>query len=239
MRDSKHYADTSLEVKQPTSVVRKFINSAVYIETSTTNMPSQNPVDCGHFKVKKCLCTTVRETCPCHPHKTTTKIHSVKVSPLSSESSVQTDSGYSGYTTLENDDLRLSLSTLTANSSVTIRNEENRRKVFQEWLAKKKKEEQIKQMLEEKLQMERELERARKQEEERENFKKWLFNKKKEELKRKKLEQQRQEEEERIKSAQPKRDPEEKEMALKAWFKQKEQETIGLYVCVSFLRGGL
>lgn len=152
---------------------------------------------------------------------------------------MQTDSGYSGTTILEKDDLRLSLSSLTANSSVTIRSEENRRKAFQEWLSKKKKEEQIKQMLEEKLQMERELEQARKEDEERENFEKWLLNKKKEEVKRKKLEQQRKEEEERVKSAQPKRDPEEKEMALKAWLKQKEQETIGLYVCLFFSKKGL
>lgn len=237
MRDSKQCGVTSLEGEEITSVVRKFINPAVYIESSTTNMLSQNPLNSGHFKVKKCVCTTAREICPCHPDKIPTKTHSVKVSPLSSKSSVQTDSGYSGYTNLEKDELRLSLTSLTGNSLINSRSEEHRRKAFEEWLAKKKKEEQIKQKLEEKLEKKREIERARKAEEERENFRKWLLAKKLEEQKKKLEKQRKEEEEERIKSAQPKPDPEEKEMALKAWWKRKEQETIGLYLC--FFRGGL
>lgn len=235
MRDSKHYGVTSLngdETTSTTPVIRKFLNPAVYIESCAIDeMPPLKPsFDCGHFKVKKCVCMIEQEhCCPCHPDKPSTKTLCVKVSPLSSKSSVKTDSGYSGDTNLEiRDDLRLSLTSLTSGNNSS---EETKRKVFQEWLAKKKKEELLKQSKEEKVQKERETDRSKKEEEERANFKKWLLKKKKEEEK-KKLENQRKEEEERIKSACPKRDPEQKRMALRTWFRQKQREELGMYYVV-------
>lgn len=229
MRDLKHYGVTSIEREEQTTsttVIRKFISPAVYIESSTRKMIQQK-LDSVPFKIKKCVCGTTQENCPCHPDKITPKTLSVKVSPLSSKSSVKTDSGYSGGTFLEREDLRLSLTSLTGNASINTTSEEMRKRVFEEWLAKKKKEELLKQMLEEKMEKEREIEHLKKQEEERENFKKWLSNKKREEEK-KKMEKQRKEEEERIKSARPKHDPEEIEMQLKAWWKRKEKEILGL-----------
>lgn len=225
--DSNHYIKEKEVTSPVTSVIRKFINPAVYIESSPTNMP----VDSSHFKVKKCTCTNDHEICPCHPDKTA-KTHCVKVSPLSSKSSVKTDSGYSGDTNLERDDLRLSLTSLTANSLINNRNEEIRRKAFLDWLEKKKKEQMMKQMLEEELKRKQEAERAKKEKEERENFRKWLLKKKLEE-EQKRLEQQKREEEERLKSARPKHDPEETKMAFKAWLERKKQETLGWYQTIN------
>lgn len=225
MRDSKHYGVISLAGEEST-VIRKFINPAVYIETTAPQTAKQTEM--STFKIKKCVCATEQENCPCHPEKLPAKVVSVKVSPFSSKSSMKTDSGYSGGSTnLDKDDLRLSLTSLTANSCVNNCVEDMKRKVFQDWLMKKKKEQLLKQLLEEKLEKEREMERLKKLEDERESFRKWLLRKKKEE-ERKKLEKQRKEEEERIKSARPKHDPEEKEMHLKAWLKRKEKEELGL-----------
>lgn len=231
MRDSKHYGITSLEGKEAATAcptIRKFINPAVYVESSAKEMAANfRAASSSSFKVKKCVCSTDQETCPCHPDKGAPKVVSKKISPFSSKSSVKTDSGYSGDTALERDDLRLSLTSLSASPC----EEEARRKVFQEWLLKKKKEQLLRQLQEEKMERARELERLKKLEQERECFRKWLLNKKREEEKRK-LERQRREEEERIRSARPERDPEEKERHMKAWLMRKEKEKLGAFYSI-------
>lgn len=238
MRDSKHYGVTSFGISSegegtvPCPVVRKFISPAVYVESSAKRMALKlSDSSSQHFfKVKKCVCSTEAEICVCHPEKPPQKATAVKVSPLSSKSSIKTDSGYSGSAgaNLDREDLRLSLTSLTANSSINNCDEDIRRKVYQDWLVKKKKEELLRQLQEEKIQKEKELERLKKLEQERESFRKWLLSKKKEEEK-KKLVKWRKEEEEKILTARSKVDPEENEMRFRAWLKRKEKEKLGVY----------
>lgn len=230
MRDSKHYGVISLEGEETATVIRKFINPAVYVETSRASAKT-SPASAAFKVIKKCVCTTDQDHCPCHPDKMAPKTISVKVSPFSSKSSVKTDSGYGGETILEREDFRLSLTSLTATSCINTCDEEAKRRVFQEWLMKKKKEQLLRQLQQEKMEKMREIERLKKVEQERETFRNWLLSKRKLE-EQKRLERERKDEEERIKSARPKHDPEEKQLHLEAWRKRKEREKLGL--CVVF-----
>lgn len=195
------------------SVVRKFIHPAIYIESSNNGNPIQQSSDKNsQLKIKKSVCVGTQEKSNSLKPKSS-KISTAQASS-SSKSSLKTDSGF-------NEEIRRAVE---KNKST----EEIQQLVYDNWLTKKNRELLIKQLMTEKSEKEKELERLKKQEVEKENFKHWLVMKKKEEEK-KKLEKQRKEQEEMLKSARPKRNPEEKEMHLQAWLKRKEKETLGLY----------
>lgn len=219
-------------------VVRKFINPAVYIETPLTNMmpPLKNTslhldqMDAGaisarFLKVKRCVCTTDKENCPCHPEYANKSERSAKCSS-SSESSV------SGVTVRKiiscGENFKSSQTSLATNTTIRQIDDEERQRVFKEWLAKKYKEKLKKprkteintQLLEE--------EKQRQLEKERENFRKWLANKKKEEERQREakeheleIERMKEEEKERRRNL-------EKELHYQLWLKRKEKEQLGM-----------
>lgn len=229
----------------PLPVIRKFINSAVYVEAQATRMPSikfnplhfgdcpmDRPMSAKSYKVKTCVCSSDEESCPCHAfslHRSS----SVKFSSLSTKSS--NDSGFAtkppSCTTVA---LQLSLTSINTNSIANTNGDEAKKR-FAEWLSRKKEEQLRKELKEKHMKKKQEKEKQQRIERERENFIHWL-NKKRKEEEMKKLQKLREEEAERAKRVNEEEIARERERGYRAWLRRKEQEALGTFgvqlICV-------
>lgn len=220
-------------------VVRKFINPAVYIETPLINMMpplkknsfhlDQNDsgaISARFLKVKRCVCSTDRENCPCHPEFVN------KSEETSTKFSSSSNSSVSGVTIRKinssRENTKSSQTSLATNTTTRLVDEEERQKIFKEWLAKKYKEKLKQQRKEESIKQIKEQERQIQLEKERENFRKWLANKKKEEEEKQRAAKERELEIERIKEQEKERRNLEKELHYQLWLKKKEKEQLGM-----------
>lgn len=231
-------------------VVRKFINPAIYVETPLFNdvMPSfkksslhfnctddNGAVSARYLKIKRCVCSTDKENCPCHPEFANCKFDQ-RPGTFSSSSSSST----TGATTIRKvsssraNMIKASQTSLATSTTIRQIDEEERQKVFNDWLAKKQKEKVRQQRKEEIMKQLQEEERQRQLEIERENFRKWLANKKKEEELQREA-KQRELEMELIREAEKERRGMENELHYQLWLKRKEKEYLGAYVIVLIL----
>lgn len=216
------------------AVVRKFINRAIYVESS---MPAckQNLPFCSvskkFIKVKRCVCATDKENCECHPDNSYEKAEeqdeiNTSYSSNGSTNSMTTVRENKCLNTTKNE-FRLSLTSLTTNATSQYKiDDREREKIFKEWLAKKKKEKLEQQLREEKLRQQQETERERQLERQREDFRKWLENKKKEE-ERMRQEKLKQLEMESVKEKMKEKRNLENEIRFQYWLQQKEKDYLG------------
>lgn len=218
-------------------VVRKFINPAVYVETPLINMMpplkknllhldqvNSGAISARFLKVKRCVCSTDKENCPCHPEFANK--YEEKFTKFSSSS----NSSVSGVTIRKinssRETIKSSQVSLATNTTARQIDEEERQKIFKDWLAKKYKEKLKQQRKDEVIKQVQEEERQKQLEKERENFRKWLATKKKEE------ERQRAVKERELKTARVKEEEKEqrhleKELHYQLWLKRKEKEYLG------------
>ncbi|EFA10588.1 coiled-coil domain-containing protein 34 [Tribolium castaneum] len=185
-----------------THVVRKFINSAIYVEKPlSANVSSENTSIAGkssledfpEVKTKRCTCSVDQKTCPFHADCPPILKESRKVLKLPE-----------------------SKTKVSQNSKVEIKKlikkeDETRKKVQKQKIVDEAK---VKEKEKEKL-----------LEQERDNFRKWLMNKKKleEEAKRKK---EKEEEEKQLKELEKEKRQLENQLNFQLWLKKKEEENL-------------
>lgn len=181
------------------AVIRKFINSAVYVEksvmpplrkkssieiTSFNDSEYRSRVVSTDRSVKRCRCITSPQSCPCHPVPELSPSHSGVVS----ESSTTSSSDLGSQITVKSKDcakdnpreLKLSLSSLHSDKPPYLDTKE-KEELIRNWLKKKDEEKKNRELAEKKI---KEIKMKEKQiilEKERENFKRWLATKKLEE----------------------------------------------------------
>lgn len=215
------------------AVVRKFINRAIYVESSMPPCKQSSlfcPVSKKFIKTKRCVCATNKENCKCHPENSYERAdeeeRNTSYSSNGSTNSMTTVRENKCLNTMKNE-FRLSLTSLSTNATSQYKiDDREREKIFKEWLAKKRREKLEQQLREEKIRQLQETERERQLERQREHFRKWLENKKKEE-ERMKQEKLKQLETESIKEKMKEKRSLENEISFQYWLKQKEKDFLG------------
>lgn len=192
--------------KEDCKIIRKFINSAIYVEKSISDQSiSQNSSkdelqEIYSLKTKRCTCATDQKSCFYHWNNSQQKLTPAK----ETKKPVKKGSGVRA---------KFSSSLQDTGQDQSLKN----------LIAKKKPEELKKMELLKKMQEEIKLkQRNELLEKERENFKKWLENKKKLELQTKK---QKEKELEKLKQEREKKQLE-NELKFKLWVKRKEEENL-------------
>lgn len=207
--------DSSLEGLSDTSsrsshVIRKFINSAIYVEKPlSANVSSENTSisqkcsneDLFEVKTKRCTCSVDQKTCPCHSNSYFTFIP--KETQRKSAKVSESKTKVSQNTKIPND------------KDAAIKN----------WIAKKEEEKRKKEQKEKLLEEAKQKEREKLIEQERNNFKKWLMNKKRleEEAKKKK---EKELEEQQLKELEKEKRQLENQLSFKLWLKKKEEQNL-------------
>lgn len=233
---------------EPLRIVRQYINPAVYVESSVYDMAPfrRSPVFLNYssddeyihkvVKVKKCVCFTNPNRCPCHPSQSNlegdidyecneekTFYKETKTRSLSSQVSLLSDTD--SKITVKNYELKLSLPS-TSTSTLRYADDNQREEAYKNWCSRKDQERKLKEerdlLMKEIKQREKELQLQQ----ERENFKRWLTRKKKEEEKRKK-DKEKEEEDERIKNEVKEKRLHENELNYQLWLKRKEELYLG------------
>lgn len=179
------------------AVIRKFINSAIYVEKSV--MPplrKKSPIEVSSFSdsectsriistdrsVKRCRCLSCPQNCPCHPlsqglnpiiSESVSEHSTTSSSDLGSQITVKSKDRSKDITT----ELKLSLNSLHSDRTNNIDPKE-KEEYIKNWLRKKDEERKKKDLAETKFKTAKEQEKQMILEKERENFKKWLANKK-------------------------------------------------------------
>ncbi|KAI4461144.1 ny-ren-41 antigen l15 -related [Holotrichia oblita] len=239
--DSKHC--------EPLRIVRQYINPAVYVESSVYDMAPfrRSPVFLNYssddeyihkvVKVKKCVCFTNPNHCPCHPMQSNSEgdidcecneekplYKDVRARSLSSQVSLCSDTDskitvkkYKKY----QDELKLSLPS-TSTSTLRYADDNQKEEAYKNWCARKDQEKKLKDEKESLVKEIKEREKELQLQQERENFKRWLTRKKKEEEKRKK-EKEKELEDERMKQELKEKRLQENELNYQLWLKKKEE----------------
>ncbi|XP_050310212.1 capping protein inhibiting regulator of actin dynamics-like [Anthonomus grandis grandis] len=227
-------------------VVRKFINSAIYVEKEIREMPVQrktSPLTSnveeeeereveGGVKVDVTKCPTMSLYKRSSSHDTLKTKQSPESGYRTHETSLTSSkapSESSFITVKEKDDtfgsdLRLSLSCLHTNRTCVLDPKE-KQEIVQTWMAKKEREKRRRQMKEARIEKEREEERQRLIEKERENFKRWLQEKKKEEEQRK-LQKELEEEEMKLREVQKEKRKVENDISFNLWLRRKRKDDL-------------
>lgn len=211
------------------AVVRKFINRAIYVESSMPPCRQNSPFSKKSIKIKRCVCATNKENCECHPEndcENAEEERNTAYSSSGSSNSMTTVRENKHLNTTKNE-FRLSLTSLATNATSQYKiDDREREKIFREWLAKKKKEKLEQQLREEKMRKLQETERERQLELQREHFRKWLENKKKEEEKMRQ-EKLKQLEMETFQEKMKEKRSLENEISFQYWLKRKEKDCLG------------
>ncbi|GJQ71679.1 hypothetical protein Trydic_g11374 [Trypoxylus dichotomus] len=187
-------------------------------------------------KVKKCVCFTNPNHCPCHPSQsnlgdidyecneekpfckeTKTRSLSSQVSLSSDTDSKITVKNYKKY----QDELKLSLPS-TSTSTLRYTDDIQKEEAYKSWCARKDQERKLK---EEKELLRKEIKQRQRElqlQQERENFKRWLSRKRKQEEERKKTKEKELEDEKMKQELREKR-LQENELNYQLWLKKKEE----------------
>lgn len=196
-------------------ILRKFINSAIYVEKPVSATVSSGNVsqkfsseDLLEIKTKRCVCSLGEKTCPCHINNF--------ISALSSEEKLITNPV--GFKKPE---------IKTKISQASVKSSNDKPKVEIKKITPKNDEEKRKKKLKEMKQRESKLkDKEVLLQQERENFKKWLMNKKKIELENKKK-KEREEQEQQLKSLEKEKRQLENQLNFQLWLKKKKEEQLG------------
>lgn len=249
----EEYSKNNIECAtiEPIRIVRQYINPAVYVESSIYDMApfKRSPLLLNYYsdddsthrivKIKRCVCFTTPDRCPCHPStngispsgndsKTslTSKRYFISTSPsLSSLKSFDTTSTIKP----QQDELKLSIPSLITSCTSTYLDHSQKEEAFRNWCIKKDKERkrlELERLKEEEAKLK---EREKLLEVERNNFRRWLAKKKDEEEKRRKEKEQEQENE-RIKQLAKEQKKMENDLKYRLWLKQKEQISLGIFI---------
>lgn len=213
-------------------VIRKFINSAVYVEKPI--MPplrKTSPIlvrsDSGYTSSRTHFHTSRSRSETSHDKE---EKSTIKISSNPSDSSTSSDND-SQITIKSNNveekqdrgsEMRLSLCSLSSARTGSI-NPKEKEEMIKCWIQKKDKERQKKEMEEAKLKQEKERQRVMLLEKDRENYKKWLARKKQEEEREIKKEREKREKENRMKEIGKEKKKEENEASFEAWLKRKKR----------------
>ncbi|CAH0555250.1 unnamed protein product [Brassicogethes aeneus] len=223
-------------------VVRRFINSAVYVEKvlpnmetedyrfTTYTMPTRKKTLGGIKKTLKCCCGTDYSDCPCHPNNNINNEFNGYISNRSTNSKVsegsftEIDSQITVKERLkDNAEFRLSLTSLSTQNNFL--DSEEKEEIIKNWIRKKQAEKRQRLLKEQKKQEKKQKRREEVLEMERDNFKRWLADKKQEEIlrrqeKQKEMEELKQKEEERQKRQQ------ENDLTYKLWLQRKKKDEL-------------
>ncbi|KAL1497769.1 hypothetical protein ABEB36_008671 [Hypothenemus hampei] len=225
--------------KDKHKVIRKFINSAIYVEKVVNQMQPQRKtsslvLDSDDNKTpSKKYSGTSTETCSSpvisnHSSnyklpKETKSLKSAYRAQEQSENSFQTVKAPHLETnngSLESE-LRLSLTCLQTSRTCTL-DPKDRQEIIQNWMLKKQLEKKQKAHQEAREAKRKEKERSMLIEKERENFKNWLAEKKKDEM-TKRLQKQREVEEEKLKEAEKEKKKVENAINFNLWLRRKKK----------------
>lgn len=222
-------------------VLRKIINSAIYVEKSiiadmTLIQQDNNPfvprkqltasedIDVKIPKIKRCTCSTEsHQKCPCHGindvRNQTKSFQSNKATTKSSKiQKLMVDSNNN----TNNNRTKLSLNSNNNNT--------NKQNLINNWMVKKEQEKKLR-VIKEKLLKENEEQKKKNQlEKERENFRQWLLHKKEVEAAKEKKRAKEQQEID-MKSLEKEKRQLENELSFQLWLKKKEEATLGKYRC--------
>lgn len=225
-------------------VIRKYINSAIYVEKEVAEMLPQrktsclldqeNPKDYGQYNSNE------NKRLNDGSHKTlknTLKLeNNQKTSPESgyrtTGQSEQSENSYMSGSTVKpssltnfNNELKLSLTCLNTDRTSTLDPRE-KEEIVQNWLTKKERQQKRKALKEAREAKRKEEERLLLIEKERENFKRWLAEKKKEE-EQKKAQKELEEQQEKLKEAEKERQKIENEIKFNHWLRRKRKDDLG------------
>lgn len=234
---------------EPIRIVRQYINSAVYVESSIYDMPpfKRSPILLNYYsdddssslhrvvKIKRCVCLINPGNCPCHPYiiqnesKTSLTCKSKRNSQSASPSETSLRSCDTVVSTIKAEDFKISVPSSSALTTCTSQRFDmcsQKEEAFRNWCIKKRKER--KRAEDERLKQEemRQKEREVMLERERENFKRWLEGKKEEEEKRKRQKEE-DGETEKAKEMLKEQRKMENELKYRLWLKQKEELFLG------------
>lgn len=226
----KHKA-TSTTSLNSLGVIRKYMNGAVYVESSNGGegfsndllMNSQEDNIC--LKRIKCSCISVDSNCDIHKKVENGKPNQVKKKTVT----IKEDKWVGMKPVSSEEDLRLSLS-----SSVTTLNNPADDFVekqlldisFQNWTLKKNEEKKRIEEMQVQLKESEEMLRQKQLEQERENFRRWLSNKKKEEEEMKRAEREKEIQKNRMRDSHKNMRLKECDVRYRLWLKSKEQEDL-------------
>lgn len=236
-------------------VIRKYINSAIYVEKEVAEMLPQRKTSClldqenakddsdyenyDQYRNKdnkrqndgsrKSL-SKYSLTNPLKPE------NNQKTSPESgyrtTGQSEQSEHSYMSGSTVKpssltnfNSELKLSLSCLNTDRTSTLDPRE-KQEIVQNWITKKERQQKRKALKEAREAKRKEEERLLVIEKERENFKRWLAEKKKEE-ERKKAQKELEEQQEKLKEAEKERQKIENEIKFNHWLRRKRKDDLG------------
>lgn len=239
---------------EPLRIVRQYINPAVYVESSVYDMAPfrRSPVFLNYssddeyihkvVKIKRCVCFTNPNHCPCHPSQTILDgdidyessnedksfFKETRARSLSSQVSLSSDTD--GKITVRNhkkyqDELKLSLPS-TSTSTLRYADDNQKEEAYKSWCTRKDQERKLKEEKEALMKEIKQREKELQLQQERENFKRWLSRKKKEEEKRRK-EKEKDAEEERLKQEIKEKRLQENELNYQLWLKKKEELYLG------------
>ncbi|RZB40683.1 hypothetical protein BDFB_001169 [Asbolus verrucosus] len=212
-----HFREKELP-KGSTHVIRKFINSAIYVEKPLpATVSSENTSVCQKYSnedlldfqsanTKRCTCSVDQKTCPCHGTDFLSFIPGVlrKGTTISKISETKT---------------KVSQTFMSSNSPA-------KETLIKNWMAKKEEERKKKEMKEKMLLEAKMKERETLLEQERNNFKTWLMNKKKIEMETKKK-KQKELEEQQLKELEKEKRQLENQLNFQLWLKKKEEAQLG------------
>lgn len=254
-------SDLNEDDKQHASrVIRKYINSAIYVEKEVAEMLPQRKTSClldrenakddsdyenygqYHNKDNKRLNDGSRKslskyslTNPLKPE------NNQKTSPESgyrtTGQSEQSEHSYMSGSTVKpnfNSELKLSLSCLNTDRTSTLDPRE-KQEIVQNWITKKERQQKRKALKEAREAKRKEEEQLLLIEKERENFKRWLAEKKKEE-ERKKAQKELEEQQEKLKEAEKERQKIENEIKFNHWLRRKRKDDLGKCVLTVYQR---
>ncbi|CAH1378851.1 hypothetical protein MTP99_002628 [Tenebrio molitor] len=196
-------------------VIRKFINSAIYVEKPVASTVSNETIpisqkisneDLLDNNTKRCTCSVDPKTCPCHGN--------------SFFAFIPKETRKSGVSKVSESKTKIS-STCLSSSNVA----DEKEALIKNWIAKKEEEKRKKEM-KEKMVLEAKLkEKELLLEQERNNFKKWLTNKKKLEAEAKKK-KGREQEEQQLKELEKEKRHLENQLNFQLWVKKKEEANL-------------
>lgn len=232
---------------EPIRIVRQHVNPAIYVDSCIYDMApfKRSPVlhnfysddESTHrvIKIKRCVCLTNSENCPCHSFPSSngndskTSLVSNKRTIVSASLSETSLRSFDTFSTIkaQPDDLKLSIPSIITTCTSTHLDKTEKTEAFKNWCIKKSQER--KRAQEERLKQEeiQQKERERLLEIERENFRKWLAKKKKEEEKQKKLKEEALENE-KVKGILKEQRKLENELKYRLWLKEKEEVFLGI-----------
>lgn len=203
-------------------VVRKFINSAIYVEKplSTTvssestsisqKYSSDDLLESPNLKTKRCTCSTDQKTCPCHKNLLLSLSPTRITHHQEEKTKTVIKSGYKTHKVSQRHN----------------NNIDNKEAIMKNWLIKKEEEKKKRELHDKIIKEKQNKEREILLEQERKNFTIWLMNKKKRELEAKKK-KEKQIEDQKARELEKEKRQLENQLNFQLWLKKKEEAHLG------------